>query len=181
MLDAGIPLNFIQRLRSILNNTRRTLLCLQFQLLLYTRFTSKFHCCNIILFVLHHQSSYLSYALSSYSTTYSSYSTICIWRLNPHDSLEEKRSQTCCSICSWLRVWLKRANTYLLSVFRFSFHKLNLNADKSEVYPFLTWSNYRAWQPAVSIGNHKVRLTMLHVYLAAFWTEALHSISIWRN
>ena len=34
--------------------------------------------------------------------------------------------------------------------------KLNLNADKSEVCPFSTWSNNSTWNPTIFIGNQKV-------------------------
>ena len=34
--------------------------------------------------------------------------------------------------------------------------KLNLNAEKSEVCPFSTWSNDSSWTPSVFIGNRKV-------------------------
>ena len=34
--------------------------------------------------------------------------------------------------------------------------KLNLNADKSEVCPFSTWSNDSTWQPALFLDNQKI-------------------------
>ena len=34
--------------------------------------------------------------------------------------------------------------------------KLNLNAEKSEVCPFSTWSNDSSWNPTIFIGNQKV-------------------------
>ena len=34
--------------------------------------------------------------------------------------------------------------------------KLNLNAEKSEVCPFYTWSNDSSWNPSIFIGNQKV-------------------------
>ena len=36
--------------------------------------------------------------------------------------------------------------------------KLNLNAEKSEVYPFSTWSNNSSWNPTIFIGNQKIRV-----------------------
>ena len=36
--------------------------------------------------------------------------------------------------------------------------KLNLNADKSEVCPFSTWSNDSTWNPTIFIGTQKVRI-----------------------
>ena len=36
--------------------------------------------------------------------------------------------------------------------------KLNLNAEKSEVCPFSTWSNKSSWNPTIFIGNQKVRV-----------------------
>ena len=36
--------------------------------------------------------------------------------------------------------------------------KLNLNAEKSEVCPFSTWSNDSTWNPTIFIGNQKVRV-----------------------
>ena len=36
--------------------------------------------------------------------------------------------------------------------------KLNLNAEKSEVCPFSTWSNNSSWNPTIFIGNQKVRV-----------------------
>ena len=36
--------------------------------------------------------------------------------------------------------------------------KLNLNAEKSEVCPFSTWSNDSSWNPTIFIGNQKVRI-----------------------
>ena len=36
--------------------------------------------------------------------------------------------------------------------------KLNLNADKSEVCPFSTWSNDSTWNPTIFIGTQKVRV-----------------------
>ena len=38
--------------------------------------------------------------------------------------------------------------------------KLNLNAHKSEVCHFSTWSNYSTWQPAFFIGNQKIRVNV---------------------
>ena len=34
--------------------------------------------------------------------------------------------------------------------------KLNLNAEKSEVCPFSTWSNNSSWSPTIFIGHQKV-------------------------
>ena len=36
--------------------------------------------------------------------------------------------------------------------------RLNLNAEKSEVCPFSTWSNDSSWNPTIFIGNQKVRV-----------------------
>ena len=36
--------------------------------------------------------------------------------------------------------------------------KLNLNAEKSEVCPFSTWSNDSSWNPTIFIGNKRVRV-----------------------
>ena len=36
--------------------------------------------------------------------------------------------------------------------------KLNLNAEKSDVCPFSTWSNKSSWNPTIFIGNQKVRV-----------------------
>ena len=36
--------------------------------------------------------------------------------------------------------------------------KLNLNAEKSVVCPFSTWSNDNSWNPTILIGNQKVRV-----------------------
>ena len=36
--------------------------------------------------------------------------------------------------------------------------KLNLNAEKSEVCPFSTWSNDSSWNPTIFIGNQRVRV-----------------------
>ena len=36
--------------------------------------------------------------------------------------------------------------------------KLNLNAEKSEVCPFSTWLNNSSWNPAIFMGNQKVRV-----------------------
>ena len=36
--------------------------------------------------------------------------------------------------------------------------KLNLNAEKSGVCPFSTWSNNSSWNPTIFIGNQKVRV-----------------------
>ena len=36
--------------------------------------------------------------------------------------------------------------------------KLNLNAEKSEVCPFSTWSNDSSWNPTIFISNQKVRV-----------------------
>ena len=36
--------------------------------------------------------------------------------------------------------------------------KLNLNAEKSEVCPFSTWSNNSSWNPTIFIGNQKLRV-----------------------
>ena len=38
--------------------------------------------------------------------------------------------------------------------------KLNLNADKSEVCPFSTWSNDSSWKPNVFIGTQKIRVNV---------------------
>ena len=34
--------------------------------------------------------------------------------------------------------------------------KLNLNANKSEVCPFSTWSNSSTWEPAIFIGSQQI-------------------------
>ena len=36
--------------------------------------------------------------------------------------------------------------------------KLNLNAEKSEVCPFSTWSNGSSWNPTIFIGNRRIRV-----------------------
>ena len=36
--------------------------------------------------------------------------------------------------------------------------KLNLDADKSEVFPFSTWPNESYWQPALFIGPKKIQV-----------------------
>ena len=38
--------------------------------------------------------------------------------------------------------------------------KLNLNADKSEVCPFSTWSNDSTWQPTIFIDTQKIRVNI---------------------
>ena len=38
--------------------------------------------------------------------------------------------------------------------------ELNLNAYKSEVCPFSTWSNDSTWQPALFIGTQKIRVNI---------------------
>ena len=45
------------------------------------------------------------------------------------------------SVVIWRKIW-----------------KLNLNADKSEVCPFSTWSNDSSWNPTIFIDNQKVRV-----------------------
>ena len=47
------------------------------------------------------------------------------------------------SVLIWSQVW-----------------KLNLNADKSEVCPFSTWSNDSIWKPTVFIGTQKIRVNV---------------------
>ena len=45
------------------------------------------------------------------------------------------------SVLTWIQEW-----------------KLNLNAEKSEVCPFSTWSNDSSWNPTIFISNQKVRV-----------------------
>ena len=40
--------------------------------------------------------------------------------------------------------------------------KLNLNAEKSEVCPFSTWSSNSSWNPTIFIGNQRVRINTTH-------------------
>ena len=49
--------------------------------------------------------------------------------------------------------------------------KLNLNAEKSKVCPFSTWSNDSFWYPTIFIGNERVRVNNT-LCLLVFWTEA---------
>ena len=49
--------------------------------------------------------------------------------------------------------------------------KLNLNAEKSKVCPFSTWSNDSFWYPTTFSGNKSVRINNT-LCLLIFWTEA---------
>ena len=40
--------------------------------------------------------------------------------------------------------------------------KLNLNADKSEIFPFSTWSNNSNWNPTIFTDTQKVRVNTTH-------------------
>ena len=45
--------------------------------------------------------------------------------------------------------------------------KLNLNADKSEIFPFSTWSNNSNWNPTIFIDTQKVRVNTTHRFFGA--------------
>ena len=51
--------------------------------------------------------------------------------------------------------------------------KLNLNADKSEVYPFLTWSNNNPWEPAFFIGTQKILFNVTPYLLGVILDKSL--------
>ena len=51
--------------------------------------------------------------------------------------------------------------------------KLNLNADKSEVYPFLTWSNNNTWEPAFFIGTQKILVNVTTYLLGVILDKSL--------
>ena len=72
--------------------------------------------------------------------------------------------------------------------------KLNLNAEKSEVCPFSTWSKDSFWNPTISIGNQKVcvntpprllgvildRNLMFNTYLKKLTTSLVSSKRVFR-
>ena len=51
--------------------------------------------------------------------------------------------------------------------------KLNLNASKNEVCPYLTWSNDSTWQLALFIGNHKIWVSVTPRLLSAILDRSL--------
>ena len=51
--------------------------------------------------------------------------------------------------------------------------KLNLNAEKSEVCPFSTWSNDGSWNPTIFIGNQEVRVNTTRRLLGVILTRSL--------
>ena len=51
--------------------------------------------------------------------------------------------------------------------------KLNLNAEKSEVCPFSTWSNDSSWKPTIFIGNQKVRVNTTPRFLGVIFDRSL--------
>ena len=51
--------------------------------------------------------------------------------------------------------------------------KLNLNADKSEVCPFSTWSNDSTWKPTVFIGTQKIRVNVTPCLLSVILDRSL--------
>ena len=51
--------------------------------------------------------------------------------------------------------------------------KLNLNADESEVYPFLTWSNNNTWEPAFFIGTQKILVNVTTYLLGVILDKSL--------
>ena len=51
--------------------------------------------------------------------------------------------------------------------------KLNLNAEKSEVCPFSTWSNDSTWNPTIFIGNQKVRVNTTPHFLGVILDRSL--------
>ena len=51
--------------------------------------------------------------------------------------------------------------------------KLNLNAEKSEVCPFSTWSNDSPWNPTIFIGNQKVRINTTPCLLSVILDRGL--------
>ena len=51
--------------------------------------------------------------------------------------------------------------------------KLNMNADKSEVCPFSTWSNDSTWQPALFIGTQKIWVNVTPRHLGIILDKSL--------
>ena len=51
--------------------------------------------------------------------------------------------------------------------------KLNLNAEKSEVCPFSTWSNDSSWKPTIFTGNQKVRVNTTPRFLGVIFDRSL--------
>ena len=142
MLNTGIPPTFIHWIRSFLNDRRgRVQLFSVFSS--SQRFTQGLPQGSVLAPLL-----FLFY-INDLASTLNDDAVIALFAndvsiLTPAGKREDAEATTQSvvnSVVTWSQEW-----------------KLNLNAEKSEVCPFSTWLNNSSWNPAIFMGNQKVRV-----------------------
>ena len=142
MLNTGIPPTFIHWIRSFLNDRRgRVQLFSVFSS--SQRFTQGLPQGSVLapllfLFYINDLASTLNddAVIALFADDASILTTAC-----KREDAEAAAQSVVNSVVTWSQEW-----------------KLNLNAEKSEVCPFSTWSNDSSWNPAIFIDNQKVRV-----------------------
>ena len=142
MLNTGIPLTFIRWIRSFLTDCRgRVQLFNVFSS--SHRFTEGLPQGSVLVPLL-----FLFY-INNLATTLNNDAVIALFADNVSILTTARKREdaeaTAQSVVSSVVTWSQEL-------------KLNLNAEKSEVYPFSTWFNDSSWNPTIFIGNQKVRV-----------------------
>ena len=137
MLNTGIPLTFIRWIRSFLTNRRG---CVQLFNVFSSscRFTQGLPQGSVIAPLL-----FLFY-INNLATTVNNDAVIALFADNvsilttarKREDAEATAQSVVSSVVTWSQEW-----------------KLDLNAEKSEVCPFSTWSNDSSWNPSIFISN----------------------------
>ena len=122
-----------------LPGARSTLQRLYFQSTFYSRFTSRFHSHPFTLLALLYIND-LASSLNNDAVIAFFVDGVSILTTDHKKEDAETAAQLVLNcVVIWSKVW-----------------KLNLNADKSEVYPFSTWSNDSSWNATIFINTQKV-------------------------
>ena len=142
MLNTGIPLTFIRWIHSFLTDRRG---CVQ----LFNIFSSSHRFTQglpqgsvlaplLFLFYINDLATTLNNdaVIALFADDISILTTAC-----KREDAEATDPSVVSSVVTWSQEW-----------------KLNLNAEKSEVCPFSTWSNDSSWTPSIFISNCKVRV-----------------------
>ena len=142
MLNTGIPPTFIRWIRSFLTDSRG---CVQ----LFNVFSSSCRFTQglpqgsvlaplLFLFFINDLATIFNNdaVIALFADDVSILTTAC-----KREDAEATAQSVVSSVATWSQEW-----------------KLNLNAEKSEVCPFSTWSNDSSWTPSIFIGNRKVRV-----------------------